>query len=68
MSLVAISLTCLGLFFWLAVAAVLLASFNSEYLRDETDWRDQLACIFWPIAMPLCWAWDAIQRRRRQLP
>lgn len=68
MSAAAIAFTCVGLFFWIAVALVLLASFNNEYLRSSTDWRDQLACIFWPIALPVCWLWDAIQRRRRRLP
>lgn len=55
---------CVGLFFWIVPAAVLLFSLHKSLPAECIDWRDQFAMAFWPIAVPLVWFYDIVTRRK----
>lgn len=54
-----------GLFFWIAVAVLLLVSLHKTWPAELIDWRDQLAMALWPVAVPLVFIHDIITRHRR---
>ena len=57
MSLSVIALLVFLLAFWIAVSWILL---SGDFV-DVLDWRDQVIFAFWPITIPVIFAYDIVQ-------